>query len=75
MSRSRKKTPILGMTTAGSEKSDKQEANRKFRRRIKQEVADSQDVLSEKREVSDVWDFAKDGKQYMNSLAAKNLRK
>lgn len=34
MSRSRKRTPVCGMTTAHSEKEDKRRANRKLRRRV-----------------------------------------
>ena len=58
MSRSKKKTPVTGMTTARSEKDDKRLANRKFRRvtRIDPENAPAL------REVSDVWGMAKDGK-------------
>ncbi len=38
MSRSKKKTKIHGITTATSEKENKQDANRKFRRIVKQKL-------------------------------------
>ena len=75
MSRSRKKTPILGITTAASEKSDKQAANRKFRRIVKQEVNAEEDVITKKREASDIWSFAKDGKRFRKNPANRDLRK
>ena len=61
MSRSRKKTPVCGMTTAKSEKDDKKRWHRKARRLRKQ----SDEVILDK-EVSDVWSMAKDGKQYLS---------
>lgn len=74
MSRSRKKTKIRGVTKAKSEKRNKQNANRKFRRLIKLKVENDEIVLPEKREVSNVWEFDKDGKIYdpeMNKLLRK----
>ncbi|WP_422361413.1 hypothetical protein [Reichenbachiella sp.] len=38
MSRSKKKTPIQAIANSDSEKEDKREANRKFRRTIKQQL-------------------------------------
>ena len=63
MTRSRKKNPIHGHTCGGcnrGEKQDKQRANRKLRRKVRENPDTDIDV----RDVSDVWDFAKDGKQY-----------
>lgn len=45
MSRSRRRTPVCGITTARSEKQDK--------------------VTAHRRELSNVWSYAKDGKQYL----------
>lgn len=59
MSRSRKRTPVCGMTTAHSEKEDKRRANRKLRRRVARAPANAPAL----REVSNVWTMAKDGKQ------------
>ena len=65
MTRSRKKNPIHGHTCGGcnrGEKQDKRRANRKLRRK----VHESPDTDLDVRDVSDVWNFAKDGKQYWN---------
>jgi hypothetical protein len=66
MSRSRHKTPITGIAKAESEKWDKQEANRRLRHRVKQALAvDTEaEILPERREVSNVWSFMKDGKHW-----------
>lgn len=63
MSRSRRKTTIVGNTCADSEKSDKRDANRRLRRLTKRQVQDGLEpaIL---REVSDTWDMAKDGKSF-----------
>ncbi|MEL6771041.1 MAG: hypothetical protein AAFP18_08255 [Bacteroidota bacterium] len=68
MSRSRKKTPISGITTATSEKHDKRLANRRSRRRIRQRLAAGHDGtdLPLLREVSNVWAMNKDGKLYFD---------
>jgi hypothetical protein len=58
MSRSRRKTPKAGITTADSEKQDKRLANRDLRRKVRQGKLDLR-----VRDVSNVWSFDKDGKQ------------
>ncbi|WP_298512651.1 hypothetical protein [uncultured Kordia sp.] len=75
MSRSKKKTKIQGITSATSEKANKQEANRKFRRVVKQKVKLGKTELPELREISNVWAFDKDGKIYDSEMTAKELRK
>ena len=76
MSRSRRKTKIFGYTSFKySEKEDKRDANRKFRRITRQLVKGRKEVLPKLRELSDVWAFAKDGKRYMNNVEKKYLRK
>lgn len=75
MSRSKKKTKIQGITTAKSEKENKQEANRKLRRIVKQIVKTQKTDLPQKREVSNVWCFDKDGKRYNSKMTEKDLRK
>ncbi len=64
MSRSLKKTPVAGITTATSEKQDKRLANRLERRKNKQllEMTEDDTSLLLKREVSNVWVMDKDGK-------------
>jgi hypothetical protein len=64
MSRSRRKLPFIGITTAVSEKEDKRIANRK-ERRLNREMLHSpveDTLLCHKREVGNPWLFAKDGK-------------
>ncbi len=75
MSRSFRKTKIQGITTINSEKEDKQKANRKFRRVVKQKLNLDESDLPNRREVSNVWSFAKDGKRYCSKMTLKDLRK
>ena len=62
MSRSKKKNPISGYTTAVSEKEDKRKANRALRRRVHSMNLRTEQTLPLLREVSDVWSMGKDGK-------------
>lgn len=75
MSNSRKKTKILGITDAKSEKIEKQDANRKQRRIVKQKVKLGEEVIPLKRETSNVWAFGKDGKKYFPNMDEKDMRK
>lgn len=70
MSRSRRKTPICGITTARSEKDDKRRANRKLRRLTRTDPEKNLVM----RDVSDVWSFAKDGKWRIDPTAPNLLR-
>ncbi|GAB3235395.1 hypothetical protein GCM10027346_25060 [Hymenobacter seoulensis] len=70
MARSYRRTPKLGVTTAESEKQDKQYANRLLRRKVRQ----GQLYLT-LRDVSNVWAFGKDGKTYQLSVSPKAMRK
>lgn len=70
MSRSRRKTPIIGHTTCRSEKQDKQIWHRRWRARertamngIAPELLDTFLPLLEN-QVRSVWAMGKDGKQY-----------
>lgn len=73
MSRSYKKTPIIGNTT-GSEKNDKKRWHKSYRRKIKQlinqNVQESESIESvvfpTEKEISDTWLMQKDGKTYWN---------
>lgn len=71
MSRSVKKTPVLPVTKAASEKQDKQVWHRRLRHKEKIGLATTQDMEaympSDQREVSDPWSMAKDGKRYLGS--------
>jgi len=64
MSRSYKHTTISAITTAQSEKRDKQLANRRFRRISRHRVKIDAEPLIDLDEISDIWDFQKDGKRY-----------
>ena len=78
MSRSRRRTPIAGITTAESEKQDKRFANRALRRLAAQILGVDPEVelLPHCREVTDVWAMAKDGKLWFGkSRDPKLLRK
>ena len=63
MSRSQKKRPFSGITTAKSEKQEKRLANRRERRAVKVMLDTEPKVLPDRREVSDVWGMSKDGKR------------
>ena len=75
MSRSIKKTPKLGITKAETEKDDKRKANRRFRHVIKMQVKKGDDQFTELKEMSNVWSFNKDGKQFLKNPTKKDLRK
>lgn len=73
MSRSFKKTPVFGNTTARSEKADKVIAHGKERAHVRTTLKGSDDLeavqLSTKAHAhSNVWDFAKDGKHFVPNL-------
>ena len=78
MTRSRKKTPIVSVTAAESEKDDKLLAHRRERKRVRDvlQVEADPDVLPHSHDVSDPWVMAKDGKVYVgDSLPDKQRRK
>ncbi len=70
MSHSFRHTPVIGITTAASDKPGKKIANRKLRQRVRMALLECPDfdnlVVPLQREVSDVWDFPKDGKRRIN---------
>lgn len=84
MSRSYRKTPIVGYTTAESDKVGKQKANRAFRKlsnsKLSQTDADYEPINEPPcciRQVSSVWSFPKDGKGWftINSRTKRYMRK
>ena len=75
MSRSRKKTPKVGIASAETEKQNKRQANRKLRRTTKIRMKKGEDELPVIKEVSNVWLFDKDGKQFLRQPVKKDLRK
>ena len=64
MSRSRRHTTIVGITTADSEKDDKRQANQNLRHAVRRALRTEAEVIPAMREVSNVWLFAKDGKKW-----------
>ena len=78
MSRSRKKTPIQGVTAAASEKADKRATHRKVRRGVRAKLAVDADpeLLPLTRDMSNPWNMAKEGKIYLGRRPRpKDLRK
>lgn len=78
MSRSRKRTPIMGIVSATSEKDDKRANHRRERRRVREVLATTPepDSLPHHRELSDPWTMAKDGKRFLGRRAhARDRRK
>jgi len=65
MSRSRRKTPICGVTTAVSEKKDKRINNRRIRRlnKVILEKTFDEDELVSGRTLTNPWMMGKDGRQ------------
>jgi len=77
MSHSRRKSPFMGITTARSEKRDKQTAHRNERRIVKTMLhcgADGDD-LPDCRSISNVYTWAKDGKQKIRPEDERFMRK
>ncbi|MCR6630690.1 MAG: hypothetical protein NVV74_11935 [Magnetospirillum sp.] len=70
MSRSRRHTPIIGITTADSEKQDKRRANRSWRAAIRRALREGEHEAAHSRHAfSDRWTMAKDGKNGIGGLA------
>ena len=79
MSRSRRKTPIVGLTTSPSEKTDKVIAHRRARHAVKTAVdaaaCKGDDAPPAEHPRSGQWTFAKDGKRWIGQRDRKPLRK
>jgi hypothetical protein len=69
MSRSTRKTPIFGHTSADSDKEFKQSSNRAMRR------ARNQGKDPHDKEHGNPWNSAKDGKSYWANARKKDMRK
>lgn len=70
MTRSRRKTPKVGITTARSEKFDKQVMHRRLRRKSKLLAPDPDAVFPIPDEVMNKWSMAKDGKCYVSKKSS-----
>lgn len=78
MARSRKKTPKAGLTSAASEKVEKQANHRRERRLVKQVLTREPEVevLPHRKQLSNPWSMAKDGKVFLGTSASrKDLKK
>lgn len=78
MSRSRRKTPIFGITTAQSDHRWKAMASRKLRHRVKQELVsrlDADRFAGKRWDLVNPWSSEKDGKSYCAHADSHALRK
>ncbi|TCC89162.1 hypothetical protein EZ428_15790 [Pedobacter frigiditerrae] len=75
MSRSKRKTPFFGFTTATSEKLMKRKWNKRFRRVAKALMLVDKEIPVKKQAVSDIWEGGKDGKFYWKAHTKKDMRK
>jgi hypothetical protein len=78
MSRSRRKTPITGITTAKSDGEWKAKAARVLRHRVKHTLESTltADQFAGKRwDLVNPWDAPKDGKQWWRNADARTMRK
>lgn len=81
MSRSYKKTPIIGHTNADSEKYDKKVWHRRFRHKTKdilRSMRNDPDMIDDtimpvESDVSNTWAMSKDGKSYLGNWLKKNV--
>ncbi|WP_158730184.1 MULTISPECIES: hypothetical protein [unclassified Flavobacterium] len=75
MSRSWIKNKIVGYTKKESEKRDKTIANKRYRRLVKVRIAKRSEVLPLIREISNIYQFDKDGKHYYAGMTKLEMRK
>jgi hypothetical protein len=75
MSRSFIKKKIVGYTKKETEKRDKTIANKRYRRLVKVRIAKRSEVLPLIREVSNIYQFDKDGKHYYAGMTKLEMRK
>jgi hypothetical protein len=77
LSRSRRKTPITGITSAVSEKQDKAASHRVYRRTLKQLIEPTLETpLPSEQQLTNSWSMAKDGKSKFDfAPSPKRMRK
>ena len=77
MARSKRKTPVIAITTAASEKDDKLASHRKIRHAVRQIVPASLDsILPLEKELTNTYSMSKDGKSRFDpKKLSKLLRK
>jgi hypothetical protein len=74
MSRSRRKTPVFGNTTAESDKWFKTHENRRQRRTVR-ELLPVTDDLPDPKKFGNPWASQKDGKGWWHGAQEKDMRK
>jgi hypothetical protein len=75
MSRSYIKNKIIGYAKKETEKRDKTIANKRLRRLVKVRLAKRDDVLPLIKEVSNIYQFDKEGKHYYSKMTKREMRK
>lgn len=75
MSRSRKKNPAGGVTTAASDKDDKTRAHQRTRRAAKQVLRAGEEYCPDRKTTEQVWSYAKDGKAWYGPGRPELMRK
>jgi hypothetical protein len=75
MSRSRKKHPITGITTAETEKEFKQQEHSRERAKVRDALRTEKEILPHAKEFGNPWDGPKDGKQIWSDNLDKAKRK
>jgi hypothetical protein len=78
MSRSRRKTPITGITTAGSDAEWKAMTSRRLRHRVKQALVTTLDgdrFAGKRWDLVNPWSSDKDGKTYWRDPDPRTMRK
>ena len=74
MTKSRRKTPVRGITSAESEKEDKAASHRAYRRTLKQMIDPSLETpLPTEQQITNPWSMAKDGKTRFNPAKSPKL--
>lgn len=74
MTRSRRKTPIIGITTAESEKDFKQIEHRRERRKVHSAVKSGEEA-PDHRHFGNPWSGPKDGRQFLHEPNERLMRK
>jgi hypothetical protein len=74
VSKSRRKTPVFGITTAESDKEFKRREHKRERTVVRDSLAVGVDVPHPK-QFGNPWASEKDGKRYWHAAEAKDMRK
>jgi hypothetical protein len=67
MSRSRKKTPVIGTTMSETEKEFKQQEHQRERSAVRDALRSEKEVLPHPKEYGNPWAGPKDGKRYLGN--------